>query len=78
MPSGTLVQQLYAAGLSSKDVVELLPCVHTGTATPAMMARLTEQQDRIDRQIDELVQGRERLAEIIRIGAEHVRPPAAT
>ena len=48
------VQQLYAAGLSSKDVLELLPCVHTGVATPAMLARLTEQRDAIDRQVAEL------------------------
>jgi DNA-binding transcriptional MerR regulator len=66
------VQQLYAAGLSSKDVLELLPCVHTGRATPAMMARLIEQRDGIDRQIAELTRARERLAEIIRIGHEHV------
>ena len=69
------VQQLYAAGLSSKDVLELLPCVHTGVATPAMLARLIEQRDGIDRQIAELAQARERLDEVIRVGAEYV--PAA-
>ena len=66
------VQQLYAAGLTSRDVLAVLPCVHTGTATPAMLARLVEQRDGIDRQIAELTRARERLAEIIRIGAEHV------
>ena len=65
------VQQLYAAGLTSKDVLELLPCVHTGIATPAMLARLTEQRDGIDRQIAELGRARERLDEIIRISAEY-------
>ncbi|MGY1856464.1 MerR family transcriptional regulator [Modestobacter sp. SYSU DS0290] len=70
------VQQLYAAGLSSKDVLELLPCVHTGVATPAMLAHLTEQRDRISRQIEELTRARERLEEIIRIGAQYV-PVAA-
>jgi DNA-binding transcriptional MerR regulator len=70
-----LVQQLYAAGLTSKDVLELLPCVHTGVATPAMMDRLIEQRDAIDRQIAELGQARARLDEVIRIGAQHV--PAA-
>ena len=66
------VQQLYAAGLTSKDVLEVLPCVHTGIATPAMMARLVEQRDGIDRQIAELTQARERLDEVIRIGVAHV------
>ena len=66
------VQQLYAAGLSSKDVLEVLPCVHTGIATPAMLARLTEQRDSIDRQIAELTAARERLTEVIRISQEHV------
>ena len=71
------VQQLYAAGLTSKDVLELLPCVHTGIATPAMLARLTEQRDGIDRQIAELTQARGRLDEVIRISAEHALPVAA-
>ena len=67
-----LVQQLYAAGLTSKDVLEVLPCVHTGIATPAMLARLVEQRDGIDRQIAELTRARERLDEVIRIGRDHV------
>ena len=66
------VQQLYAAGLTSKDVLEVLPCVRSGVATPAMIARLAEQRDGIDRQIAELTRARARLAEIIRIGHEHV------
>ena len=66
------VQQLYAAGLTSKDVLEVLPCVHTGVATPAMITRLTEQRDGIDRQIAELTAARERLDEVIRIGEQHV------
>jgi DNA-binding transcriptional MerR regulator len=70
------IQQMYAAGLGSADVLEVLPCVHTGQATPEMIARLVEQRDGIDRQIAELAQARERLDEIIRIGRDHV--PAET
>jgi DNA-binding transcriptional MerR regulator len=66
------IQQMYAAGLGSSDVLEVLPCVHTGVATPAMLARLVEQRDGIDRQIAELTQARERLDEIISIGRAHV------
>jgi DNA-binding transcriptional MerR regulator len=72
-----LVQQLYAAGLTSKDVLEVLPCVHTGIATPEMLARLVEQRDGIDRQIAELTRARERLDEVIRIGRAHVPAEAA-
>ena len=66
------IQQLYAAGLTSRDVLELLPCVHTGIATPEMMALLVQQRDGIDRQIAELEQARERLDEVIRISRDHV------
>jgi len=71
------VQQLYAAGLTSRDVLEVLPCVHTGIATPAMIARLTEQRDGIDRQVAELTAARERLDEVIRISQQHVPAVAA-
>jgi len=66
-----LVQQLYAAGLSSKDIVELLPCMHTNVATPAMLDLLAEQRDRIDRQITELAAARARLDEVIGIAERH-------
>jgi DNA-binding transcriptional MerR regulator len=71
------IQQLYAAGLSSKDVLEVLPCVHTGIATPEMLTRLVEQRDGIVRQIAELTQARERLDEVIRISHDHVPAVAA-
>ena len=65
------IQLLYAAGLTSKDVLELLPCVHTGIATPEMMALLVEQRDGIDRQIAEHTRARERLDEVIRVSRDH-------
>ena len=71
-----LVQQLYAAGLTSRDIIELLPCVHTGVATPEMLARLVEQRDAIDRQIAELSAARERLDGVIQVGTAHL--PGAT
>jgi DNA-binding transcriptional MerR regulator len=71
------IQQLYAAGLSSKDVLELLPCVHTGIATPAMLARLVEQRDSIVRQIADLTRTRERLDDVIRISQDHALAGAA-
>ena len=60
-----LIQQLYAAGLGSRAVVELLPCVHTGIATPEMIARLITERDRIDHQVHDLTRTRDRLDGVI-------------
>ena len=60
-----LIQQLYAAGLSSKTVAELLPCVDTRTSTPEVRARLRRERERIDRQIQELSAARAKLDTVI-------------
>lgn len=60
-----LIQQLYAAGLGSTAIAELLPCVHTGLATLAMLARLSAERDRIDTQAQQLVLTRDRLDVVI-------------
>jgi DNA-binding transcriptional MerR regulator len=67
------IQQLYAAGLPSKTIVEILPCVHTGIATPAMLGRLSTQRDRITEQIHRLTATRDRLDTIITAAS----PPGA-
>ena len=71
-----LIQQLYAAGLSSKLILGLLPCVETGEADPRMMDRLVAERDRIDRQVDELVRTRDRLDAII--GCSHAAHPTTS
>ena len=48
------IQALYAAGLGSKVLVELLPCVPTGVATPDMVERLRTERARISTQAREL------------------------
>lgn len=60
-----LIQQLYAAGLASKTIVELLPCVHTGIATPAVLARLSAERDRLDEKVSDLAKTRDRLDAVI-------------
>lgn len=60
-----LIQQLFAAGLSSRTIVQLMPCVDTGEATPAMLELLLAERDRIDRQIGELADARDRLDTVI-------------
>ncbi|XVQ06584.1 MerR family transcriptional regulator [Spirillospora sp. CA-255316] len=60
-----LIQQLYAAGLSSKTIAELIPCVVDGRVTPELLARLATQRDHIDKQIAGLTDTRNRLDSII-------------
>ncbi|MDQ1050382.1 MerR family transcriptional regulator [Streptomyces sp. V4I2] len=63
-----LIQQLYAAGLSSKTIVELLPCVDTGKATESMLDRLLTERDSIGVRMDELARAKAKLDRVI----EHV------
>ena len=60
-----LIQQLYSAGLSSKTIAELLPCVDAQVSTPESRARLAAERDRINTQIAELIAARDRLNDII-------------
>jgi len=60
-----LIQQMYAAGLPSRTIVRLLPCVDTGEATPAMLELLLAERDRIERQLGELADARDRLDTVI-------------
>ncbi|MEU8423249.1 MerR family transcriptional regulator [Micromonospora sp. NPDC048835] len=68
-----LIQMLYAAGLSSKSILDLLPCVDAKVNTPQSRALLRAERDRIDRQIAQLRQARKRLDEVI----AHSESPAS-
>lgn len=68
-----LVQQLYAAGLPSRTIAVLMPCVDSGVATPESSALLTRERDRISEQLVELEAARDRLDEVIAI-SEHPTP----
>ncbi|GLW51773.1 MerR family transcriptional regulator [Streptomyces sp. NBRC 14336] len=66
------IQELYAAGLHSDRIRQLLPCMRdedggpSATATPRLVADLTVERDRIDRQIADLIRSRDTLDEVIR------------
>ncbi|MEV8361978.1 MerR family transcriptional regulator [Streptomyces niveus] len=60
-----LIRQLYAAGLSSKTIAELTPCVIDGKATPELLQRLAAERDHLDRHIAGLAQTRDRLDSVI-------------
>ncbi|SDQ12756.1 DNA-binding transcriptional regulator, MerR family [Curtobacterium sp. UNCCL20] len=65
-----LVQQLFGAGLPSRTIVQLLPCVDAGVSTPESFALLVSERDRITAQLAELEAARDRLDEVIAI-TEH-------
>ncbi|AUH45026.1 MerR family transcriptional regulator [Streptomyces sp. CMB-StM0423] len=74
-PDGTVdrvrfFQQLYAAGLPSRRIAELLPCIDTGTTTGEQRAMLDAERARIRQQIDEYTAALARLDEIVAAAAE--------
>ncbi|MGN9907650.1 MerR family transcriptional regulator [Phytohabitans sp. LJ34] len=60
-----LIRQLYGAGLASKTIAELLPCVDAKVSTPQSRERLAAERDRINMQIAELMIARDRLNDMI-------------
>jgi DNA-binding transcriptional MerR regulator len=68
-----LIQQLYAAGLPSKSILELLPRVVNGRATPELLSGLSAERDRLDEQIGDLVSARARLDAVITNAAANSR-----
>ncbi|WIE80214.1 MerR family transcriptional regulator [Curtobacterium sp. MCSS17_016] len=71
------IQMLYAAGMPSRRIVEILPFLDTGVATRTMLDHFDEESDRIRRQIEALGATHDRLARLRDIAAESVagRPP---
>ncbi|SCG40123.1 MerR family transcriptional regulator [Micromonospora humi] len=68
-----LIQQLYAAGLSSRSIVDLLPCVVDGRATPQLLERLAAERDRVERRIADLTDTHERLDRVITAATANMR-----
>ncbi|MCX4835857.1 MerR family transcriptional regulator [Streptomyces sp. NBC_01016] len=68
-----LIQQLYAAGLSSRTIVELLPRVVDGNATPELLDRLSTERDQIDQKIAELADTRSRLDSVLAGATKNLR-----
>src|SRR5689334_4329368 len=70
------IQELLAAGLTSKKIARILPCMRDADggpneyATPKLVAELETERDRITRTIADLVRSREVLDEVIDRAAE--------
>jgi DNA-binding transcriptional MerR regulator len=65
------IQELYAAGLHSKTIARVLPCMRdadggpSDIATPKLVAELTAERDRIDLMIIDMHNSREVLNDVI-------------
>lgn len=65
------IQELFAAGLCSEKILQLLPCMRdtdggpSVRATPNLVAELSAERARIDRMIADLVRSRDTLDEVI-------------
>ncbi|WP_382306648.1 MerR family transcriptional regulator [Herbiconiux sp. UC225_62] len=60
-----LIQHLFSAGLASRTIALILPCVDTGHAPPEMLSSLHTERDRITSVIADLEEARRRLDEVI-------------
>ncbi|MER5950479.1 MerR family transcriptional regulator [Streptomyces sp. NPDC001904] len=60
-----LIQQLFAAGLPSRSVREVLRCVYSGSVAPGLLDQLESERARISERITDLVAARERLDAVI-------------
>ena len=61
------VQRLYAAGLSSRTIADLLPCVDAPSAEHSVAAieRMEQEREKLSAHIAELVQTREALEAVL-------------
>lgn len=67
------LQRLYAAGLSSRTILDLLPCVDSPSTenTEASLARVVHERDLLGERIAELQRTRDSLNELIAVSRAH-------
>ncbi|MER8011805.1 MULTISPECIES: MerR family transcriptional regulator [unclassified Streptomyces] len=76
------LQRLYAAGLSSRTIAELLPCVDLPSEehSDAALERMAQERDRLSEHIADLLRTRDSLDELITKARRHretLRPAMA-
>ncbi|GAA1992773.1 MerR family DNA-binding transcriptional regulator [Kitasatospora viridis] len=71
IPLVRFFQQMFAAGLTSRRITELLPCWDSGHTDAEQRAMLRAERDRIQAKIDDLRAARDRLDEVIAITDTH-------
>ncbi|HEY9330657.1 MAG TPA: MerR family transcriptional regulator [Streptomyces sp.] len=67
------IQRLYAAGLSSRTVAELLPCVDAPSRenSDSALERMAQERDRLSLHIEELLRTRETLDALVETARAH-------
>lgn len=71
------IQNLYAAGLGSRAVLRILPCMEHGVLTDDMHEGLLAERDRVQAQLEELTATRDKLDDVIRAGRAYRADPAS-
>ncbi|MGW4031820.1 MerR family transcriptional regulator [Streptomyces sp. NPDC004838] len=69
----TLIQRLYAAGLSSRTIAELLPCVDAPSEenSHSALERMALERDRLSAHITDLIRTRDALDGLVAIARAH-------
>jgi DNA-binding transcriptional MerR regulator len=67
------IQRLYAAGLSSRTIAELLPCVDTPSEanSDSALERMAQERERLSAHIDELARTRDALDQLMATARAH-------
>ncbi|MET7730194.1 MerR family transcriptional regulator [Streptomyces sp. NPDC005402] len=67
------LQRMYAAGLSSRTITELLPCVESPSeeTSDAALVRMAEERDRISAHIVDLIRTRDALDGLMATNRAH-------
>lgn len=68
-----LIQQFFTAGLSSRTILQLLPCIDTATSSPEAFKLLRGERDRITAAMADLAAARDALDHMIAL-AVHPTP----
>ncbi len=68
-----LIQQLFTAGLPSRTILRLLPCIDTGQGSPEAFELLAAERDRITAAMAGLAAARDALDRVIDV-ASHPTP----
>lgn len=71
VPLVRFFQQMFAAGLTSRRIAELLPCWDSGHTDAEQRAMLRTERERIQAKIDELQAALDHLDEVIAITDTH-------
>jgi DNA-binding transcriptional MerR regulator len=69
----TFIQSLYAAGLSSRTILELLPCVEAPSTqnSDSALERMMRERDRLTEHIAALINTRDTLDRLITANRQH-------